>query len=250
MRLLLDPAATDTQGGGATPPPGTAPAPPAPPPPPTATKLEISAEEFTALYAARTKLQEIEAANRQALEQAHQKELLALAEKGKAEEALNTLRAAKDAEIQAANAKAGALETSILGSAKAAAISAALLGAKFVNDVAGGQVLQLLDGRFEATRDAAGVVQVRERGTGKPAGETIKTWLASSDAAHFLQPTSQGGAGTTGTQQTTPTPGTPPSDAELAKLPYDQQVLAALKARQVNHPGNPYAFGARPASKN
>lgn len=259
-RILLDPAA-DAAGGGTTTTttmtPATPAAPATPTPTPAAATLTISADEFSALYRDRQKLQEVETANKKALDDAENKRLLALAEKGNAEKALTDLRTAKDAEIAQEKAKTTALENTILAGAKSAALAAALLGAKFVSDAAGGQALQLLGDRFEAVRDAAGVVQVREKGTGLPASQVVKAWLESKDAAHFLDATSKGGSGSKGGDQTTPTPGTTPpapgaalTDEQLLKLPYDQRLVAVMAQQaQAAAAANPYRLGLRPQAQ-
>ena len=206
-RLLLDPVA---DAGGS---PSAQPAPaPAPTPAP---KIELTIEQWQRLNAAQDRLDAIEAENRVALEAKEAERLAALVAKGQADEALNQLRAAKDTAVKAATDRADGLEAQILGERKSGAIATHLLPASFVSEAAANQVKTILDSRFEAVRDATtSTVTVREKGTGRPAADVIREFLASPDAAHFLRPSTQGGANATGGNRTTPTPAVTPEKPE------------------------------------
>jgi hypothetical protein len=134
-----------------------------------------------------------------------QERLKALAEKGEVEKALTTLRESKEEEIRKANERANALESQILGGEKRTVVTASMLGTEFVSEIAASQARMILDARFEAIRDAAGNIAVRDKATLRPAGEVIKEWLASPESAHFRKPSTTGGAGSRGGERTAAT---------------------------------------------
>jgi hypothetical protein len=218
-----DPAPEQSGGGNesaapptGSPPPGT----PAPDPKPAeAPKIALSVEEYQRLTQSQARLAEIEAEKRQLAEAKEQERLKALAEKGEVEKALTTLRESKEVEIRRANERADALESQILGGEKRTVVTSAMLGTEFVSEAAASQARMILDARFEATRDAAGNIAVRDKATLRPAGEVIKEWLASPESAHFRKPSTTGGAGSRGGERTTATgAATEPADVNEALI--------------------------------
>jgi hypothetical protein len=206
MLILREPD-PNASGGGST---AQAPDPalvatPTPTPPPTqaasaaATKIEVTPEEYKRFLDNQTRLGEIEAQHRADSEAKEAARLKALADKGQAEEAMAQLRTSKDAEIQRERERANGYEREILSGHKSSVIADALLGADFVSDEAARDARLILDGRFESVRDANGTVTCREKGTGRPASEVIQEWRGTKASAHYLKPTTTGGAGTTGT---------------------------------------------------
>jgi hypothetical protein len=218
-RILRHPDGTD--GGGATPTPAPAPTPDPTPPPPPAGRVELTTAEYEALLDARARLAASEAEKAREAERAEAARLKALADKGEADKALQQLRESKDAETRREREAKEALEREILDGRKESTIAAGLLGVPWDDADAAAQARQLLEPRFEAVRDAAGAVVVREKGTHRPAADVLKEWLASKPAERFLAAKSRGGAGARGGDATTPTGGSdkPPtlSDALIAR---------------------------------
>jgi hypothetical protein len=182
-------------------------------------KIALSVEEYQRLTQSQARLAEIEAEKRQLAEAKEQERLKALAEKGEIEKALTTLRESKDVEIRKAIEKADALETQILGGEKRTVITSGMFGADFRSDAAAAQVRQLLEPQFESVRDAAGQIVVRDKATLRPAADVIRERLASPDFAHFLKPSTTGGAGSRGGERTTATgAATEPADVNEALI--------------------------------
>lgn len=208
MRLLLDPIA-ETSGGETADVAATSTPTPTPAPAATdaaaVTGVTVSAEEYKTLLGNQAKLAEIEAQAQRDLNEAKQREIDALAKKGEVDQALLKLRESSADELKKEREKSTALETQILVDKKGSEITGLLLGTSFVSDAAAAQARQILDARFEAVRDAAGTVTVREKGTLKPAATVVKDWLASTDSAHFRKASTTGGAGAKGGDQTTAT---------------------------------------------
>jgi hypothetical protein len=185
---------------------------------PTGT-MNPMAEVYQQLIEARSKLAEIEAAKRQELEAKETSRLKALAEKGEIERALSELRQKKDEEIREARTRVDSLEASILTERKSSTLTSSLLGTVFRSQEAAEQVNELLERRLEAVRDpVSGAVSVREKGTGRPASDFVKEWLASKAADHFLAPTTTGGAGAGGTHRPGETPKDDPTARRLEQI--------------------------------
>lgn len=241
MRLLRDPAPAD---GNGTPPPAPAAAtPPAPaqaqptspPQPPEPTKIHLSVEEYQQFTRASARLAEIEAENRRQAEAKEQERLRIMAEKGQAEQALNTLREAKEVEIRKAEERYATLEQKWLGEKKAVTIAGALDGVKPLSAVAAQQMKQLIDLRLIASLDANGQPLVKDAATGRPAAEYIKEAIASGEFDHFLEPGSRGGAGAAGTHR--------PEPARTPVSPIAQQLRNAIARQQDEAPGLAGTYG-------
>jgi hypothetical protein len=186
-------------------------------------------EDYQRFLEAQKRLSDIDAENKRALEAKENERLKVMAEKGQAEQALAELREKMADELRAERERANALEAHILNGEKTNVITGGLLGTEFVSEAAANHVRMILEPRFEAVRDAAGKVTVRDKQTLKPATEVIKEWLSSDEAAHFRKASTQGGAGAKGTDiRPSANPGQQPTDAasmliELARTQHAQR---------------------------
>lgn len=240
-RLLLTPDA-DGSGGGTAPVAAattttTTPAAAAP------AGITITAEEYRKLLEAERRATDLEAEKQREVEAERQKAVDALAAKGQTEEALRKEREDSATKLNAERARSTQLENERLADKKSEALSAALLGADFLNDVTATQVRMILGDRFEAVRDATGSVVVREKGTLKPVGEVVKAFLGSTEGAHFLKPTSRGGSGAKGADQP------PPAAAEIDRtLRADEQLVQHLKGKAAAAPRH-YGLAKRAPAK-
>ena len=245
IRLLLEPAAEGPGGGTATATPTPTPT-ATPTPTPTATSevaaVTVSADEYRKLLDAQSKLAESDAQRERELNEAKQREIDVLAKKGEVDQALLKLRESSADELKKEREKSTGLETQILTDKKVSEITGLLLGTDFVSEAAATQVRQILDGRFEAVRDASGVVTVREKGTLKPAATVVKDWLASPESAHFRKASTTGGAGAKGADQPSPTDPDKPQTVSQALIEREKARLAA--------PNNShYGLSYRPPAK-
>jgi limonene-1,2-epoxide hydrolase len=243
MRVLFDPDPAAAGGGTPTTPAAKTDPPAAPPPPPatptpTATRIEVTPDEYKRLLDDRNRLAEIEAQRQREVDDKENARLKALAEKGQAEEALAQLRTNKDAEVTRERDRANALEREILGDRKKVAISVGLDGVDWVSEKAARDARLILEERFEATRDAAGVVAIREKGTGKPAADVIKEWRASDDSAHYQKATTTGGAGAGATNRSAAT--TTPADP-VARM--TEQLKQSIAGSRAGAPGLDGTYG-------
>ena len=215
-RILLDPTApTEGNGTQAAPTPTTpvvltpaaANASQATPPPTTPVMIQITTEEYRQSLERDRKLADIEAQRRRDEEAKEAARLKAIAEKGDYERAMTELRtgleakAAKEAELRAA------AEAKLLDREKDLVIAASLAGTDWRSELAAKDAMTILRDRFEAATDSAGNVAVVEKSTRRPAAEVLAQWKVSPAADHFVRPTSQGGAGATGSNN----PGSAPA---------------------------------------
>lgn len=237
IRLLLDPA-PDASGGGTAALPVAAAATPTPTPAPapagTTNKVEVTAEEYKALLDTRTKLAEIEATKEREAGEARQREIDALAKKGEVEAALAKLRETSAADLEKERARGNQIEVERLSDQKAAFVGKAISTTVFVSDAARDDAIEKLEYRLEAVRDpATGTVTVRDKKTGQDGATFVKAWLDS--ASHLRKASTTGGAGATGGDRTTPTPGSTDT-----KPPTASDLLIARERERLANPDNSF----------
>lgn len=213
--------------------------PPAPEPviaPPTAPAMvPVTVEEYQRLRSTEAQLAEMKRANALILEKAEADRIKALADKGQVDEAMKQLREAETAKRTEAETRYAGLESQYLGEKKANVIGDSLAGRDFVSPEAAAQAKTLLDARFESTRDASGQIMVREKSTGRPAAEVIRETLDSPSFAHFMKPSTTGGANAGGSKPA-------PVVTESAEtMTVSDALIANAKNRAESR--NPYAFG-------
>jgi len=158
-------------------------------------------EERQRLRALEAQLSDVRRQQDAALEMKDQERLRALAEKGQIEEALEQQRRTWERKHAEAVSRYTLLEQQVFGERKSAAIADALQGRAFVGETseqrsaAAAMVRRLLQDEFETVREASGALVVRERSSGRPAGEALRERLDSPQFAIFFAATSRGGAG-------------------------------------------------------
>lgn len=231
VRLLLDPAPTD--GGGTTPtppvtPPPAAVAPPATPPatPPAEQMIPVPFAEYSRLRDADRLLGEFKANEKEKLEAKETERLKVLAEKEGVERALAEQKERLTKEKDDERAERLKLDRSYLDE-KRGNVVAELLGGYKLRPHAAGFVRRELEGRLSATRDAAGTIAVRDA-NGRTAADVVKDVMGSPEFALFLEPSSAGGAGGSGT---TP-PADPQPDAPAVNM--GLQIIQAARAKKDN----------------
>lgn len=208
----------------------------------TVANVTVSAEEYKRLLDAQSKLAEADALKDRELNESKQREIDALAKKGEVDTALAKLREDSANDLKKERDKTAGLETQILTDKKGSEITGLMLGTDFVSEAAATQVRQILDARFEAVRDANGVVTVREKGTLKPAATVVKDWLASPESAHFRKASTTGGAGANGSDQSGPVDPNKPQTVSEA-------LIAREKARLASPSNSHYGLAWRPPAK-
>lgn len=213
-------------------PPPAAAAPPAPESPKPAPTISLSVDEYQRFRSLETQLAEVSKAQQAALDAKEQERLKILADKEGAEKALAEQRTSwetKHAEAVAAHSR---LEAEIFTERKEGAIAAAFAGRTFAGDTpeqksfTAGAVRRLLVDELETTRDAAGALHVREKGTGRPAAEVLKEKLDSPQFAVFLSASKTGGTGAGGDKPSLADPSKPPEPGSIA-----ESVSNFMKAR-------------------
>jgi hypothetical protein len=221
-RLLLNQTPPEGTGGN-TPPPAPAPA-PAPPNPAVVT---IPWEQFQQFQQAGQTLSQVQAA----AAQAERDRVQALADKQAAEgqwkTAAQTLRDTHAGELKAAQDMGAGWEKRARTFARDTEVLGVLSGFK-LNPGAAPQLMKLLGGALEAHPEGEGFA-VRTA-TFQSAADYFKAELAKPEYAHFLAPSTQGGAGGGG--------GTPPPNPANPGAPANlgEAVAAAFKAQQASGP--------------
>ena len=185
-------------------------------PEPTANKPEsagaatiaLSVEEYQRLRGLEAQVEDLRNARNSELEAKEADRIKALAERGRIEEALSQQRQAYESKLNDSMSRFADLERQIFSERKSAVIAQAFAGRAFVGDSperqseAATQLRALLESKFETVRDASGSLVVRDKATGRPAGEVIRETLDSGSYAHFFAPSSRGGAGGDATRPT------------------------------------------------
>ncbi|MEO6810625.1 MAG: hypothetical protein ABI353_16030 [Isosphaeraceae bacterium] len=224
-RLLFDPA--PVEGGGTATPPAPTPAPspavPAPPAPPAL--VSLPPEEVHRLYGVARQFEEFQAKQAEAVEAQKQQALIAQAQKGEIEQAFNSYKTDADQRV-------ATLQTTLLNRERSLVVASALTGVAFASEAAAADVRELLGLRVEAALGSDGSPVIRDKATGRPASETIREWLASPSAAHYLKPATTGGNGPTGGHRPAPAPagdGPEPANLGEAIVALFQQQQQAVK---------------------
>jgi hypothetical protein len=148
---------------------------------------------------------------------------------------LKQQRESWESRLRESDQRFATLESQILEERRGAAVGQALAGARFVSADAARQAAALLAPQFEAVRNPAGAVEVRDRTTLKPAAEVVAAALASPAYAHFLEPSSRGGAGGGGNQPPPAPPAAPPQTE-------GQRLIDEINRLGLKPGANPLAF--------
>lgn len=192
---------------------------------PNSPTIPLTVDEYQRLIGLQSQLAQIQAEQRAALEEKEQAKLKALAEKGQVEEAFGQFRTTWEAKVAEQAKKYNDLEASLLGEKKLAVLSSAFAGRQFAGEtpdqqnIAAGQLRQLLESQYEAVRDASGQIVVRDKVSLRPATDAVKEALASPHYAHFFAPTSRGGTGSDGSR--------PPAAQQQPTAPGSLEDIAA-----------------------
>lgn len=229
-----------TNPPASTPPPQPSPdfqrppvgAPGGPPIPPT---IPLTVDEFQRLRGIESQFAEFQKQRQAEIEAKETERLRVLAEKGQVEEAFKQHREMHEKKLAEEQARYASLESSLLSREKATVLAEALMGRSFASEEASTQLRQLLDMRFEASRNAAGQIEVREKGSLRPAADVMKEVIASPSYAHFFAASSSGGSGSDGSRPPAP-PQQPPAAGSL------DAIVADWKSRQ----GQYQSFGLNP----
>ena len=179
--------------------------------------IPLSVEEYQRLRSLESQVEELRMAKAAELEAKEADRIKALADRGRIEEALSQQRQAFESKLNDSTSRFAELERQIFAERKGAVIAQAFAGRMFVGESperqaeAAMQLRSLLESRFETARDASGALVVRDKASGRPAGEVIRETLDSPSFAHFFAPSSRGGAGFDATRSmpnlTLPKPG-------------------------------------------
>jgi hypothetical protein len=231
-----------------TPGPGPAPTPPGPvqptapgPAPNAQAYVQIPAEELRGLLADRQVAEQARQAEAQRAAKAEADRLKAIADKDGVEAALRLAKEQQQTKEQEYQQEVARFKGRLLDYHKRTELGRGLLGVAWMSPEAARDAEAKLMAQFESV-DVGGQVITRQIGTGKGPAEAIPELLKSTEYAHFLQASTQGGAGASGTHR----PGTPPSDDPAARI--EAQLRASIR-RQVGD-----SIGLRgeymPSSKN
>lgn len=212
-------------------------APGGPPIPPT---VPVTVDEYKRLRDIEQQLNEFQRTQQAALEAKEAERIKALAEKGQIEEALNQTRASWEQKHNDALSRYTQLEKQVFAERRDSVISSAFRGRQFVGQTPDQQastasmLQRLIEDKFETTRDgASGALVVREKGTGRPAADVLKSLLDSPEYALFFMPTTRGGSGSDAFRAPAPPPNAPPQPGSL------EAIAAQMREKQ----GQYQAFG-------
>lgn len=212
--------------------------------PPIPQTVPVTVDEYKRLRDIEYQLNEFQRNQQAALEAKEQERIKALAEKGQIEEALNQTRASWEQKHNEALTRYTQLEQQIFGERRNSAIASAFQGRDFVGQspdqkAATAAMLQrLIEDKFETTRDgASGALVVREKGTGRPASEVLRSLLDSPEYALFFMPTVRGGSGSDAFRAPAPPPNSPPQPGSL------EAIAAEMRAKQGKYEA--FGFGRR-----
>lgn len=195
-----------------TPVPAPTPAePPVPAPHPDLTRppagpndvVAIPPARLAALLDAEKRLAAKEAEAAAAVEAERRKTVEAQAAAGQIKEAFDAERAAAKERENTLIAERDRIENERLSDRKAATLAGLLAAAPFVSEAAAADARALLDLQTEVVREGDQIV-VRDRASKRPVGDVVRDWLSSDRAAHYLKPSTKGGAGAKGGDATPP----------------------------------------------
>jgi hypothetical protein len=232
VRILLDP--DPNSGGGA---PATTPVPaattpaPTPAPPPADPSAGLNTLLFQRLTAAETRAAELELADRQRQTEAARRDQDALAARGDADNARAALTAAREAadrDLAAARAETDSERNRARNAFRDRELALAL-SAHQLNKGAATQLMNLLRAELEAHPEGDSYA-VRTKDF-VSVNDFVARQLAHEDYAHFLQPTTTGGAGATGTNR--PAPATPGETADARQARQLKEAMIAERGGSI-----------------
>ena len=151
--------------------------------PQDARTVPLSVEEYQRLRLLEKQLEEFQKLQQTTIEAKEAERLRALAEKGQIEEALAQQRSAWEQKHAEALSRYTQLEQQVCTERKNAAIAEAFHGRAFAGDTpeqraaTAAMVRRLLQDDFEAARDSAGAIVVREKMSGRPAADVLRERL-------------------------------------------------------------------------
>lgn len=202
--------------------------------------MPITSAEYQRLVARAAAADTLEAQRDRDRQDAEAVRLREVAAREGAESALNQQREAWARDLETERRRARDVETRWHNAERERTIAGQLSGIPFVSPEAAGQVRQLLEGRFETRADATGAIVVQEVGTGRPAADVIRESLATPAFAHFIRPSTGGGAGSP-----TPVPGQQQSEMN----PIESHLFGAYRGQV--QPAQPVVgFGPRSIRNN
>jgi len=230
-RLLLDPVAEAAGGSAAAPPAaaGQTAAPPATAAPAAAQAVPMADDRVSIPLSAYTELVGYKTAAQAAKEEIENQKRIALAESGNGRKALEQLEANWKTKYEGLLSKVQgqAVDHSIVHGISTAGVS-------FRSEAARSQAFNLLKGEFGVRQNPDGTESVVDK-QGRPAAAAVAEMLKSEDFAHFLAPTTTGGAGAGGGNRPAPTGGQTGeelSEAEKITLGWYGQMADAAKKGQ------------------
>jgi hypothetical protein len=158
----------------------------------------VAPEQLQELLGYKRKFDEIEAANKVALDAEARKAAIALAKAGEVEKALQTTEERYKGELAAERSQLASERHKNNTEAMNRLITDNLPIDRFPNQYAFADARAKIADALEASRDAAGNITIREKGTFRTVAEVIATKMASAEFAHLLKPSTTGGAGAGG----------------------------------------------------
>jgi hypothetical protein len=220
---------------------------------PTAQTVTISAEQFESFRNLQTKVAELEAANLRREQEAKDKEINLLKEKGDAENAVKTLRDQKDMELREERSKFTQIEERAKRYALDGELSRALAAQPLVSPAAAAQLANIFRSEFGVQPEGDGFA-VRTRML-QSVGDFVKEKLAHADYSHFVKAEQRGGTAGGGSSAalTAPTaPANGPAAPDLSKLTFSDAIILDMQAKLTQRQAQPaaldraQAFGLRP----
>lgn len=202
-------------------------APPTPPPADTAQQWLKNLEVSYRAAEARTR-SEAEAAEKGKHSSAVEGALKA-GDLARLQEALGKLEGFYQGQVSTKDQALKAIDARLHETVKATEIGRAAAGVRWANEHAARDGVEKLAARFETVADGQGNVLVREKGSGRPAAEAVRTLLEGDEFAHLLDASSRGKGGV-GSGRAAAATG--PSNSGAA-VDYAEAVLQQVEAQKL-----------------
>jgi len=171
-------------------------------------RIAISVDEFQRYRDAEVRLARLEAEKAAEVEEKEQERLRAIAERDGAQSALAEQKRIEGERYKALQDKHDQLLGFLGDRERDAVIAQAIAGREFAGATdeeraaTARDFIELVKGRFKATRDEAGRWSVRDAETGRNAADVLREVIASKP--YFFAPTHRGGSGSNGSGATPP----------------------------------------------
>lgn len=172
----------------------------------SAPTVTIAVEDYQRFRGIEKQLLDFQSEKAKELDAKEQERLKALADAGKAEQALKEQRTSWESKLAESSTRYAELERGLFDREKNVTLAGALNSRTFSGSTPehkaaqAAQLRMLLADRFETSRLTDGSLVVRDKASGRPAADVLTEALASPEFSHFFIPTSRGGSGVDATR--------------------------------------------------